>query len=103
MSTNMIARFSSRAMNPPSPWGRHLSPGKPPFLAPLPHQPALLALPFALLDAGALVVLLLALGQPDLELGPAPRPMQVQRHQGEPGPLHLADQLAQFIRMQQQL
>src|SRR3954471_6722434 len=54
------------------------------------HQPAVLALPVALLLGVALVVLGLALGERDLGLDPAPLVMQVERHQRESLLLDLA-------------
>src|SRR5450755_4247987 len=46
------------------------------------HDPALVALPVAVFFVVALVVLLLALGKSDLELGAAFLPVQFQRHDG---------------------
>src|SRR5258708_12842538 len=69
----------------------------------VPHQPALLALPIALLLGVALVVLGLALGQRDLRLHPAALVVQVQRHEREPALLDLADQALDLFLLHQQL
>ena len=60
-------------------------------------------MPVPLLHIRALVVLLLAFRQADIELGAAARPVQVERHQRVAGALDLADQARQFLAVQQQL
>ena len=45
---------------------------------------------------GALVVLLLALGEPDFEFGAAVLPVQLERHQRVAAPLDRADQALQL-------
>src|SRR5690348_13646017 len=65
----------------------------------LPEQPLLLAVPFALLDRRALVVLLLALREPDGELHAALRVMKVERRQRVACTLDLADQPVDFLAM----
>ena len=62
----------------------------------------LFAVPFALADAGALVVLFLAFGECNFELGPAPFPVQLQRHQSVALALHATDQFTDFTSVQQQ-
>src|SRR5690606_11064929 len=74
-----------------------------PLLGPLAQQALLLALPVALLLGLALVVLLLALGEADLHLHAALGVMQVERHQRIAALLHLADELADLLGVQQQL
>ena len=69
----------------------------------VPHDPFLLPLPVAFLDVGALVVLLLALGQADFQLGATMRPVQVERDQGVARAFDLADQARQLPPVQQQL
>lgn len=51
----------------------------------------------------ALVMLFLALGQPDLALDAAPGVVQVQRHHGVAGAFYLADQFFDLFSPQQQL
>src|SRR3954451_16345034 len=67
------------------------------------QQPLLLALPLAVLLGVALVVLLLALGEADGHLDAGLRVVEVERHQRTTALLHLADELAQLLRVQQQL
>ena len=58
----------------------------------LTQQALLLAIPFPVLRRLALVVLLLALGEPDLELDPPLAVVQVERNERVAGALHAADQ-----------
>src|SRR5271165_1902574 len=67
------------------------------------HDPALVALPISIFFIGALVVLLLALGQADLELGSPVLPVQLQRHDGVTAALHRPDQMIELAATQQQL
>src|SRR4051794_26034768 len=68
------------------------------------QQPQLLALPVALLDRRALVVELLALGQAELHLGPAPwREVERQRHQGHALAPHGPEQPAHLAPPEHQL
>ena len=69
----------------------------------VPHQPAVFALPVALLLGVALVVLGLALGERDLGLDAAALVVQVQRHEGEALLLDLADQAPDLFLVHQQL
>src|SRR5262249_54149972 len=71
-------------------------------LAPHPRQPLLVALPIALLFRGALVVLLLALGNTDLQFGAAVFPVQLERHERVALALHGGRESAQLFRIQQQ-
>src|SRR5262245_31346772 len=61
----------------------------------------LVAIPVALLLGGALVVLLLALGESDLELGAAILPVQVERHQRVALALDAADESRQLRFVEQ--
>src|SRR5215208_1443654 len=64
----------------------------------------LLALPVALLDRGALVVELLALGKAELDLGPAAgREVERERYQGHALPLNRAEQAAHLPFAKHQL
>ena len=67
------------------------------------HDPALVALPIAILLGVTLVVLLFALCQADLELRPAFLPVQLERHQGVAAALHLAHQMIELAPVEQQL
>src|SRR5512146_3170893 len=67
------------------------------------EQPGLVALPVAILLDGALVVLLLALGESDLELCPATLPIELERHDGVPLALYGADQPAELAVMHEEL
>src|ERR1700722_5414074 len=67
------------------------------------HDTALVPLPVAILAGRSLVVLLLALGQPDLELGPALLPVELQRHQRVAAPLHRAEEMIELPAAQQEL
>src|SRR4051794_9751969 len=68
------------------------------------QQPQLLALPVALLDRRALVVELLALGQAEFHLGPAPwREVERQRHQGHAIAPHGPEQPAHLTPAEHQL
>src|SRR3569623_1546231 len=67
------------------------------------NEALLFALPFALFFRRTLIVLYLALGQPDFQLDAAFRVMHVERHQREAGAFGLADQLVDFRRVQQEL
>src|SRR5256885_7635123 len=67
------------------------------------QQACLVALPVALLLHRALVVLLLALGEPDLHFGAAVLPVQLQRHDRVAAPLHRAEQSLQLAAPEQQL
>ena len=60
-------------------------------------------LPVPLFQVGPFVVLLLALGKPDLEFGATSRPVQVQRSHGVTSAFDLADQGCQFAAVKQQL
>ena len=77
--------------------------GAPRSAGPIAHEPLLLAVPLALLDRRALVVLLLALGEPEFELDPPLAQMQIKRHQRVSGAFDLPDQAVDFPAMQQQL
>src|SRR3954468_3111692 len=68
-----------------------------------PHDARLVALPVAVFFGGALVVLLLAFGKPDLELGAAFLPVQVERHERIALALDAADEARQLGLVQQQL
>lgn len=61
------------------------------------------ALAVALALGFPLVMLLLALGQADFTFDAAFAEVQVERHQGITGTLHLADQFADFGSVEQQL
>src|SRR3954469_17960479 len=68
------------------------------------QQPQLLALPVAFLDRRALVVELLALGQAEFHLGPAPwREVERQRHQCHAVTPHRPEQPAHLAPAEQQL
>src|SRR5258708_646493 len=68
-----------------------------------PHQALLLPLPVFVFLGLTFIVLLLAFGQPDLQLDAASRVMQVERNEGIAGTFDLADQLADFLGVKQQL
>src|SRR5258706_9801697 len=76
---------------------RQTKPIPPPALRALSQQALLLALPVALLLHLALVVLLLALGEPDLQLHAPLRIVQVEGHERVPLLLDLADELADLL------
>lgn len=63
-----------------------------------------LRFPFGVLFqfACALVVLFFALGQSDFELDPSAQKVQVERHQSVTGTFDLADELADFVSVQEQ-
>ena len=65
------------------------------------HQAFLVPLPLAVLYRGALVMLLLALGQRDFELRPASFPVQGNWDNGIALALHAADQVADFSPVKQ--
>src|SRR5882672_3358384 len=65
------------------------------------HDPALVALPVAVLLVGALVVLLLALRKADFELGPAFLPIELQRHDGVSAPLDRPDHVIELAPVEQ--
>src|SRR5690606_6217914 len=67
------------------------------------HDPLLLALPVAFLRGVALVVLLLALGQGDLQLDLVALPVHRGGHDGVAVALDAADQLVDLVPVQQQL
>ena len=67
------------------------------------HDLLLFALPVACFLGVALVVLLLAFGQPDFALDATSHEMQVDGHQRVAGAFDLADQLADFGSIEQQL
>src|SRR5690606_19459062 len=67
------------------------------------EQAFLVARPVALALVGPLVVQLLALGQAEFELGPAPGPVEIERNEGVALPLGGADQAVEFLAGQQQL
>src|SRR5665213_1439062 len=69
----------------------------------LPQRALLLAHRFTLADRRTLVVLLLALGEPDLELDPPRLVMQVDRRQRESRALDLADEAVDLLAVHQQL
>src|SRR5690606_23066008 len=96
----MFVRFMA-----PHPPGASIAPGVAARsgLVALLEQPLALALPLAFALGFALVVLLLALGQADLELDPAARVVQVERHQRVAGALDLADQLVDLRGVKQEL
>jgi hypothetical protein len=66
------------------------------------HGALLVAFPVALLDRGALVVQLLALGDADLELDPALFPVHGGGHQGVALAFDQADELVELVAVQQQ-
>src|SRR5882724_375873 len=66
------------------------------------HDPAFVALPVAVLFGVALIVLLLALGEADLQFRAALLPVQLQRHHGVTAPLHRADQMVEFAPIEKQ-
>src|SRR6478672_1010986 len=66
------------------------------------HDPLLLAVPLAILDRRALVVLLLALRKADRQLDAALAVMEVDRRQRVAGALDFADQPVDLLAMQQQ-
>src|SRR5579863_8415695 len=70
--------------------------------SPATKQSRPVALPVAFLLGRALVVLLLALGEADLQLGAAVLPVQLQRHDGVSAPLGGADQAVELAPVQQQ-
>src|SRR5438093_7986 len=78
---------------------------RPPAAAarPATQQALLFAIPFALLDRRALVVLLLAARQADLELDPAFAEVQIERRERVTRALDLADQAVDLRPVQQQL
>ena len=51
-------------------------------------NPLLLTLPVAIFLIGAFIVLLLALGETEIQLGAAFEPVKVQRHEGIPLAFH---------------
>src|SRR5579862_5710499 len=67
------------------------------------QDPRLVALPVAVLLDRALVVLLLALGEPDLQFGPAVLPVELERHERIAAPLHRADQALELAAIEQEL
>ena len=67
------------------------------------QQALLLAIPFPVLRRLALVVLLLALREPDLELDPSLAVVQVERNERVAGALHAADEPVDLLAVQQQL
>src|SRR5215471_12442504 len=69
----------------------------------LAHQPAVLALPVALLLVVALVMLGLALGERDLGLDAPTFVMEIERNEREALLLDLADQAADLVLVHQQL
>src|SRR5206468_8166559 len=71
--------------------------------SPTSQQALLLAVPFALLDRCALVVLLLALGEPQIELDATFAEMQVERHERVTRPFHLANEPVDLATMEEQL
>src|SRR5688572_22288792 len=72
-------------------------------LSPIPQQPSALTLPIALLLALALVALVLALGDAELDLGDAARvEIDLERHQRHAGALRQAAQLVDLAPVQQQ-
>src|SRR6266513_2278234 len=85
---------SQPASKPVAPFSFHIT-SIPPGAAPrvfsaASQQACLVALPVALLLHRALVVLLLALGEPDLHFGAAVLPVQLQRHDRVAAPRHRA-------------
>src|ERR1700734_2576173 len=66
------------------------------------HNPALVALPVAILLIGALVMLLLTLGEADLELGAAALPIQLERHDGVTAPLDRSDHVIELAPVEQE-
>lgn len=67
----------------------------------VPHQTGFFALPVAIFLHCSFVVQFLALRQADFNLDAAFSEMQVERHQRIAGLLDFADQLADFMRVQQ--
>src|SRR5476651_111664 len=65
------------------------------------HDPALVALPVSILVGRALVVLLLALGEPHEQLGTARLPVKLQGHERVAAPLNRADQVIELAPVQQ--
>src|SRR5215471_669627 len=70
--------------------------------SPISNQPLLLASPFAFLDRRALVVLLLAFREADVELHPPSAVMQVERHERVARALDLSDETADLAFVQEQ-
>jgi len=66
------------------------------------QQSLLVALPVAVFLGVALVVLLLAFGEPDLTFGPAILPVQRQRNGRVALALHGADEVRNFTGVKQQ-
>src|SRR5690348_1901432 len=67
------------------------------------EQAVLLALPVAKLFGFALVVLLLALGETDVDLDASLLVMEIQRHQGVAGALDLAHETIDLLAMHEEL
>lgn len=66
------------------------------------QQPLLIALPLLVALDGPLVVMLLALGETDLELDASGLEMQIERDQRVTALFDLADQLVDFLRVQEE-
>src|SRR5437763_17075372 len=91
---------SQPASKPVAPFSFHITsipPGASPrVFSAAPQQACLVALPVALLLHRALVVLLIALGEPHLQFGAAVIPVQLQRNESVAAPFHHSDQSLQL-------
>src|SRR6266542_2121241 len=70
---------------------------------PVAQQPLPVSVPVALLHRLALVVLLLAFRETDVELDAAAAVVEIERHERVAGTLDLADEAADLVAMEQQL